>query len=107
MLTWKEKTILKIDPTTLDVLAKHSIRTDTGEGWGITHSDNGTLVISDGSSNIYFIDRHSLREKRRVEVHLGDTIFPWINELEFVDGYIYANVWYTETQNTAQCTYTI
>ena len=63
-----------------------------GEGWGMTH-DGSQLIVSDGSSNLYFWDPETLRETRRLTVRDGGARVDNLNELEYVDGEIYANVW--------------
>ena len=62
------------------------------EGWGIT-TDGEHLIVSDGSDKLYFLDAESFEVKNRLNVqdHLGP-VFK-INELEYVDGVIYANIW--------------
>ena len=62
------------------------------EGWGLT-TDGNNLIVSDGSPNIYFMDPESFSERKRLEVH--DHLGPVykINELEYVEGDIYANIW--------------
>lgn len=65
------------------------------EGWGLTN--NGTdLILSDGSSQLYFIDPQTFKERRRVSVydHLGPK--GNLNELEYISGHVYANVWQTD-----------
>ncbi len=64
------------------------------EGWGITN--NGTeLIISDGQpqGNLYFVNPDDFRVKRIVQVVDNSGIVDSINELEYIDGYVYANVW--------------
>ena len=63
-----------------------------GEGWGITHDDH-RLIMSDGSSKLRFLDPETFAELGRLEVFDGDKRVENLNELEFVDGKIYANVW--------------
>ena len=66
------------------------------EGWGITH--NGTdLIISDGSANLYFVDPESFKVKNTISVQDNRGPVNFLNELEFVNGFIYANVY--ETSN--------
>jgi glutamine cyclotransferase len=62
------------------------------EGWGIT-TDGTHLIVSDGSDRLYFLDPVSFEVKSRLNVqdHLGPVLK--INELEYVEGAIYANVW--------------
>jgi glutaminyl-peptide cyclotransferase len=63
-----------------------------GEGWGLTHDDH-QLIMGDGSSKLRFLDPETFAELSRLEVSDGDKPVEYLNELEFVDGKIYANVW--------------
>jgi glutamine cyclotransferase len=65
-----------------------------GEGWGIT-TDGHVLFMSDGTPELRVLDPDTFAEKRRIRVHDGDTPVSQLNELEFVRGEIYANVWQT------------
>lgn len=67
----------------------------TPEGWGLTH-DGRELIMSDGSAELRFLDDESFRETSRVTVTDGDLPVQWLNELEYVEGEIYANVWQTD-----------
>jgi glutaminyl-peptide cyclotransferase len=71
--------------------------TYAGEGWGLTH-DGTRLIMSDGSSSgaLRYIDPETLQETGRLIVRDGTTPVPHLNELEYVKGEIYANVWQTE-----------
>jgi glutaminyl-peptide cyclotransferase len=69
----------------------HSIFYYPGEGWGLTH-DETRLIMSDGSSKLRFLDPETFAELGRLEVFDGDQPVEYLNELEFVDGKIYANV---------------
>jgi glutamine cyclotransferase len=62
------------------------------EGWGIT-TDGKHLIVSDGSDRLYFLDPESFEVKSRLNVHnqMGPVLK--VNELEYVEGVIYANVW--------------
>jgi glutamine cyclotransferase len=66
-----------------------------GEGWGLT-SDGRQLYLSDGTSEIRVLDPVTFAEKRRIKVRDGATRVTELNELEFVDGQIWANVWMTD-----------
>ncbi|MCU1298008.1 MAG: glutamine cyclotransferase, partial [Acidobacteriaceae bacterium] len=66
-----------------------------GEGWGIT-TNGHDLFISDGTPDIRVLDPNTLAEKRRIRVHDGTTPVTKLNELEFVEGEIFANVWQTD-----------
>ena len=67
----------------------------TPEGWGITH-DGHQLIMSDGSAELRFLDPESFQETSRVIVTDGGLPVQWLNELEYVEGEIYANVWQTD-----------
>ena len=65
-----------------------------GEGWGLTRSRTD-IVMSDGTAELRFLDPVTMREKRRVAVaHQGRPV-EYLNELEWIGGQIYANVWRT------------
>jgi len=63
-------------------------------GWGIT-TDGKELILSDGSANLYFLDPDMYEETRRVEACDGKRPVTILNELEYAEGKIYANVWPT------------
>lgn len=67
-----------------------------GEGWGITN--NGTeLIISDGSAagNLYFVNPENFKVSHSIQVRDNNGPVMYVNELEYIDGFIYANVWGT------------
>lgn len=66
-----------------------------GEGWGLT-TDGHELFMSDGSSEIRVLDAGTFAEKRRIKVRDGGKPVDQLNELEFVEGEIYANVWHSD-----------
>ena len=66
-----------------------------GEGWGLT-SHGGEVFMSDGSPEIRVLDGKTLHEKRRIKVHDEYKQINQINELEFVEGEIFANIWQTD-----------
>jgi glutaminyl-peptide cyclotransferase len=66
-----------------------------GEGWGLT-SNSRELFMSDGTPEIRVLDPQTLVEKRRITVRDGDTPVDQLNELEWVNGEIFANVWQTD-----------
>ncbi len=91
-LTWKSETGFIYNLSDFRLLRQFPY---SGEGWGIT--TNGTdLFMSDGTAEIRVLDGNTLREKRRIRVHDGDTAITQLNELEFVRGEIFANVWQTD-----------
>lgn len=66
-----------------------------GEGWGLTTHGN-EIFMSDGTAEIRVLDGETLKEKRRLKVHDGSTAINELNELEFVEGEIFANIWQTD-----------
>ena len=67
----------------------------TGEGWGLAY-DGARLVMSDGSATLRFRDPVTFRIEREVQVREGVRPVEALNELEFADGWIYANVWQSD-----------
>lgn len=64
-----------------------------GEGWGITQ-DGRSLIMSDGTAQIRFLDPDALTEQRRITVTWNGRAVDRLNELEYVRGEIWANIWY-------------
>jgi glutamine cyclotransferase len=67
----------------------------TTAGWGITH-DGTHLIMSDGTQKLYFLDAETFQQVRHIEVQDRGVSVWRLNELEYVKGEIYANVWPTE-----------
>jgi glutamine cyclotransferase len=91
-LTWQSNTGFVYKKDTFELIGEFTYPT---EGWGITH-DGTHLIMSDGSSTIYFRDPRSLKEIDRIEVFDGSGPVVRLNELEYVQGEIYANIWQTD-----------
>jgi glutamine cyclotransferase len=66
-----------------------------GEGWGLTH-DGHRLIMSDGSAYLRFLDPATQKELSRLQVTDGGHPVVYLNELEYVKGEIFANVWQTD-----------
>ena len=66
-----------------------------GEGWALT-TDGTAIIMSDGTDQLRFLDPGTLAERRRVRVTLNGNPLPQLNELEYVDGEVLANVWHTD-----------
>lgn len=66
----------------------------TGDGWGLTY-DGKRLIQSDGSDKLYFLDPQTYKDQGHVAVHDGDRSIDQLNELEYADGKVYANVWHS------------
>jgi glutaminyl-peptide cyclotransferase len=90
-LTWKSGVGFVYDLATLKVQRRFSY---PGEGWALTQ-DGTRLIMSDGTPELRFLDPVTLKETGRVAVTYNGTAISSINELEWVKGRIYANVWHT------------
>jgi glutamine cyclotransferase len=89
-LTWESNIVYVYDLKNIDKPIK--IFTWPYDGWGITN--NGTeLIISDGTANIYFVNAEDFTVKRRISVNVDGVMQNAINELEFAEGFIFANVY--------------
>ena len=91
-LTWLSNIGLVYDKNSMELLGEFDYPT---EGWGITH-DGVRLIMSDGTATIYFLDPHSFERIGQLEVWDGDQPVERLNELEYIEGEIYANVWQTD-----------
>jgi glutamine cyclotransferase len=89
ILSWKENTATVLEPDTFKFLRTHRYE---GEGWGLTN--NGTLLIlSDGTSTLKFINPKDFSVLRTITVTNGNNEVDQINELEMIDGQIFANLY--------------
>jgi glutamine cyclotransferase len=88
LLTWREETLLIFDKKTLTLINKISYQ---GEGWGLTHNEK-SFIMSNGSNTLKFRDKSSFEEQYTLTIENLNHI----NELEYVDGVIWANRWYDE-----------
>jgi len=91
-LTYQTHVCFVYDAATLAPLATHSY---PGEGWGLTH-DGHALILSDGTDTLRFLDPDTFAELRRLRVTDGGVPLPRLNELEMVEGELFANVWYSD-----------
>ena len=91
-LTWKGEKGFIYDPKTFEKTGEFKY---TGEGWGLTH-DADSLILSDGTDEIRFIDPNTYAVKRSIRVTDAGRPVIEINELEYVKGEIYANIWHED-----------
>ena len=91
-LTWQAHLGLVFDPNTFVLVRTFHYPT---EGWGIT-SDGELLIMSDGSAKLHFLEPKKFRRVRQVLVHDDQRPITNLNELEYVRGEVYANVWQTD-----------
>ena len=89
-LTWKNGKAFTYDPATLT--RRPATLSYTGEGWGMT-TDGESLVMSDGTARLRFLDPKTFAVRRTLDVHDGASPVSQLNELEWVKGEIVANVW--------------
>ena len=90
-LTWKSKVCFMYDLQTFRKVNEFHYGT---EGWGMAH-DSTRLIMSDGTSTLYFRDTLTFGIKKKLQVKYQGKPVNNLNELEYMDGFIYANVWRT------------
>lgn len=90
-LTWLNNIGFVYDKETFNVQHNFSI---SGQGWGLTY-DGTNLIMSNGSSNLVFLDPQTYSITNQVSVQDGDEPVLNINELEYINGDVYANIWHS------------
>ncbi len=91
-LTWQSHLAFVYDLATFRLQQTFAFPPD---GWGLTHDDT-SLIASDGTATLRFLNPENLTETRRITVTDGGNPVRALNELEYVRGQIYANVWHTD-----------
>jgi len=92
LLTWQNKFGYVFD-LNFNEIKKFEYKT---EGWGITH-DKDNLIMSDGSNKLYYLSPQDFKIVKVLNVMTSQKQnVRYLNELEFIDGYIYANIWYQD-----------
>jgi glutamine cyclotransferase len=91
-LTWQSHKGFIYDLASFQPLGEFTYE---GEGWGLTHDDR-SLIMSDGTNLIRFIDPVNYKTERAIKVYDGDRPLTKLNELEYIHGEIYANIWETD-----------
>lgn len=91
VLTWTNKVVFRYDP---ELLEYKSTVGYSREGWGLT-TDGKSLIASDGSSSLFFLNK-DLKTEKKVQVTLNGRPLRNLNELEWIDGKIWANVYLTD-----------
>lgn len=92
-LTWKSKTCFVYNLDDFKLIKKFSITT---EGWGITH-DGERIIYSNGSSTLFFLSPDTYELIGQIKVTAESKPVSNLNELEYVEGEIFANIWQTNT----------
>lgn len=90
-LTWLAKTGFIYDLNSFRLAGRFHF---DSEGWGLTH-DEHSLILSDGTNQLQFIDPVTFQVTKTVAVYAGPEAVPNLNELEYIKGMIYANVWHS------------
>ena len=88
-LTWKNKTAFVYDKSGFTLIKSYHY---PRQGWGITN-DAKNLIVSDGTATLYFLNPETLTEQRNIKVHDNSEDIKYLNELEYIKGKIYANIW--------------
>jgi glutamine cyclotransferase len=91
-ITWREHVGFVYDADTFELLDEFAIQT---EGWGIAF-DGQNYILSDGTSTLYTLDPVTFEQRELVQVRDGDEPVVRLNELEYIDGALWANVWLTD-----------
>src|SRR6185436_4964224 len=91
-LTWQTNVAFVYDKTSFEPLRTFKYE---GEGWGLTQ-DASSLYMSDGSDELRVLDPATFAERRRIKVTLAGAPVKNLNELEWVKGEIFANIWQTD-----------
>lgn len=91
-VTWRNKVGFVYDKGTFNVIKKIFYNT---EGWGLTTMDN-KILMSDGSNILYFFDPEMFTVISRLEVYDNEKMVDQLNELEYINGEIWANIWQTD-----------
>ena len=92
MITWREQTAFEFDKDSLELVNTFKF---SGEGWGLT-TDGKQLIMSNGSSTLQFVDPKTFKIIGKTRVHKGSSTISRLNELEYIDGLIWANVYQTD-----------
>lgn len=93
VLTWMENVCFVYDISTLKKVGE--LR-NPREGWGLT-TDGKSLIMSDGTDKVYYLDPITFMEQRSINVTLNGKKVNYVNELEYIDGKIWANVYTTDS----------
>lgn len=93
-LTWQNKVGFVYDLKTFKQLREFRFDSFAKEGWGLTH-DNVNLIMSDGTNKLHYLDTVTLQVVKSVSVSDENGPVKNLNELEYIEGFVFANVWQT------------
>lgn len=91
-LTWQNRVVIVYDKSTLAEVERIPF---SGEGWGLAY-DGQRLIVSDGSATLRFVDPLTMKTESMLDVRLDGRRAHDLNELEYIDGHIFANVWHKD-----------
>lgn len=91
-LTWREHVAFVYDKDSFERIGQFNY---SSEGWGLAY-DGARLILSDGTQKLHFLDPDTYQETGVIQVRDGSQYITRLNELEFIDGELYANVWQTD-----------
>jgi glutamine cyclotransferase len=91
-LTWQHGVGFIYDATTFEKLGEFKY---SGEGWGLT-TDGNSLILTDGSHRIRFLDPETFAVRKTISVLDHGRVIDSLNELEYIKGEIYANIWHDQ-----------
>jgi len=91
-LTYRENIVLVYSVKDFNKIKELSFTTDTKEGWGMT-TDGKNLIVTDGGSNLYFFQPSTFTLVKKIAITEGGNLAFNLNEIEYIDGFIYANQW--------------
>jgi glutaminyl-peptide cyclotransferase len=91
-LTWQNNKALVYDAKTFKLEETRAYKT---EGWGLT-TDGKSLILSDGSSQIFYLEPNTFQVVRTITVNNAGSEIRQLNELEYINGEIWANIWQTD-----------
>jgi len=94
-LTWQSGKIFQYDKANFDKGYEKEYATPSAEGWGLTY-DGVHLIYSDGTANIYFLDPNTLQVAKKILVMKDGNPVTRLNELEYINGEIWSNIWYSQ-----------
>ena len=91
-LTWKNQQGFIYDQNSLELLGEFGY---AGEGWGLT-DDGHSLIMSNGTNSLLFLNPETFAIEKTINVFEDDKPLVDLNELEYVNGEIFANIWHTD-----------
>ncbi|MEM9421650.1 MAG: glutaminyl-peptide cyclotransferase [Pseudomonadota bacterium] len=91
-LTWRDGVGHVHDLNTMALVDEFPL---AGEGWGLTY-DGSRLIVSDGTNRLRFLDPDTYKSMGEKHVYVGSRPLPRINELEWIEGELWANIWQTD-----------